>query len=321
MNQEFWNLFGSDYRINCLSWHHFAGNPVIPASGDTWKKNWTANPDVLTFNGQMLLFYRGNGIMPEDFEVNKDRIGLARIDSIGPEGLCITELNDGMPIVDVGSNGEFDERFVLDPASVVFEGKVYLYYSAIDNSGNESVGLSISEDGINFRKYGKVLDGRAPEAVVHNGQLMLLYQRHTDDRPESPYNIYLASSPDGINFEDAQPDPVVTKLGRAWDALSIVTCRVEESDGAFYMLYGGSADHADEPEYFGLARSTDLINWERHPGNPIFGCGPKGSEDGGAMWFPALIQQPDCYCLLYEGSRGRYAWELSSQICMSWIER
>ena len=103
----------------------------------------------------------------------------------------------------------------------------------------------------------------------------------------------------------------------SWDAFSITTARLSADAGWFYMMYGGSAYLADEPDCFGLARSKDLVHWERHSGNPIFGRGPAGSPDGGAIWFPALLETEDCFILLYEGSRGKYSWDLSSAICMA----
>jgi len=114
--------------------------------------------------------------------------------------------------------------------------------------------------------------------------------------------------------------PVFDTPEKGWDK-QITTGRLFEQGDVYYLLYGGNPVLVDQPTYFGLARSTDLIHWERHPGNPIFGCGAKGSEDGGAIWFPALIETDDGYVLLYEGSRGPYSWDLSSQICMSSIKK
>jgi hypothetical protein len=101
----------------------------------------------------------------------------------------------------------------------------------------------------------------------------------------------------------------------------VATGRLLRAEDEFYLLYGGSSSLIDQPDAFGLARSRDLIHWERHPGNPVFGCGPKGSEDGGAIWFPALIETEEALVLLYEGSRGNYQGELSSQICMASIPK
>ena len=182
MNTELWRRFGADYTANCAAWRHAPDNPVLPASGTTWKSCWTANPDVLEWRGRRLLYYRGNGVLPGTDGKRHDRIAAAEI-------------------------------------------------------------------------------------------------------------------------------------------VSITTARLSREGEWCYMVYGGSAYLADEPDYFGLARSRNLVDWERHPGNPIFGCGAKGTPDGGAMWFPALVQTDDCFVMLYEGSRGKYSWDLSSAICLASIPR
>jgi hypothetical protein len=87
------------------------------------------------------------------------------------------------------------------------------------------------------------------------------------------------------------------------------------------MVYGGSADFVDEPEYFGLARSRDLLNWERHPGNPIFSAGAHATADGGAIGFPAIIDVGTYAVMLYEGSRGRSSWDFQLSICMAWLAK
>lgn len=313
---RFWNIFGPDYRRNCLAWKHHAGNPIIPASGNTWKQIWTANPDVLEFDGRTLLYYRGRGILPGTDNLPHDRIGVGELVDVSADSLVLHELADDLPVIDVGNAGSFDEREVLDPAAIVFQGKVWLYYSAISH-GPDSVGLAVSSDGVHFQKVGKVLDGRAPDVVVKDGKIVMLYQALIG---KGQYAFFLASSEDGIHFTRLSPTPVFAPTGgRAWDGYDVTTGRLHADGDGFLLLYGGSTSLVDQPDYVGIAQSTDLLHWERHPGNPIFGCGPKGSEDGGAIWFPALIETATHYVLLYEGSRGNYQGDLSSQICMASI--
>lgn len=129
---------------------------------------------------------------------------------------------------------------------------------------------------------------------------------------------HLRVSADGITFpDDGMSECVFRGEPGSWDAQSVVTARIHRDRDTFFMLYGGSANSLDEPEFFGLARSTDLRTWERHPGNPIFGHGAGGTIDGGAIWFPAMIETAADATLLYEGSRGKYAWDLSSRICVA----
>jgi hypothetical protein len=200
---------------------------------------------------------------------------------------------------------------------------VHLYYSAI-GPGDDSVGLAISTDGETgerFEKYGRVLVARAPSALVRDGKIYLLSQNFLPGTT-GEYAFYLFSSDDGISFKPAQDNPILTGTTGDWDSHSVVTGRLfEGEDGWIYLLYGGSSYRSDEPEHFGLARSRDLLAWEKHPGNPIFGAGARGEADGGAMWFPAICETPTHFHLLYEGSRGPYSWNLSSTICLASVPK
>ncbi len=315
MNKTFWDLFGDDWRANCRAWRHSDKSPVIPAAGDTWKKVWTANPDVIEFEGRKLLYYRGHGTMRGAEEATHDRIGLAEILGVTRDDIDIRDVNDGVPIVDVGGAGSYDDQHALDPAAAAYCGSVLLYYSAV-GSEEDSVGLAISHDGVNFRKFGKVLTGRAPDVVVKDGLLHMLFQKHIDD---DHYEVFLAKSLDGVKWEMVQDAPVLDP-GEAgqWDSFDICTARLCVADDAFYMLYAGSDHVCDVPDHFGLARSTDLLNWERHPGNPIFGLGDKDQPDGGAIWFPALLEEDDFFAMLYEGTR---PGAVTSQICQASIDK
>jgi predicted GH43/DUF377 family glycosyl hydrolase len=314
LTTAFWNLFSGDYARNCLSWKHEA-EPILPPSGDGWQSTWTANPDLLQFGDRLLLFYRGHGVLPGR-ETMHDRIGVSEVLSIGFGTLELSSLAGGQPVVDVGPEGSFDGQDVLDPATVMFQGRVLLYYSALGN-GPDSVGLAVSDDGINFEKIGKVLVGRAPDVIELNGTLFMVYQREDEHKN---YRIYLASSSDGYEWTDVQRAPIFQREEESWDSLSVATVRLSKDGEWIYAIYGGSSYLADEPEYFGLARTKDLLTWEFHVGNPIFGCGAKGLPDGGAMWFPALADVPGGYVMLFEGSRGKCAWDLSSSICMASIK-
>jgi len=313
--KELWNRFGDDYHQNCLAWHHHPV-PILPPSGESWQARWTANPDFFSYDGRLLLFYRGSGYA-KDRSGEHDRIGVSEVISLTPQTLELNPPNEGQPIVDVGPEGSFDGIDVLDPAAILFQDKIFLYYSAI-GAGPDSVGLAISEDGENFVKYGKIMDGRAPDFVELNGKLRMVYQRPDE---KGNYQVFLAESEDGITFKDLSPEPVFQPSPGSWDSLSIATVRLTAEDGWVYALYGGSSYLADEPDYFGLARSKDLLTWEAHPGNPIFGCGPKGAPDGGAIWFPALHITDDHFILLYEGSPGKYSFDLNSAICMASLPR
>ena len=318
MNETFWNLFGDDWHANCLKWTRSGENPVIPASGETWKKLWTANADSVEFEGRTFLYYRGHGTMPGADDATHDRIGAAEVLGVTRDGIELRELNGGEPIIDVGEKGRFDDNCVLDPAAVVNAGNVLIYYSAV-GSEEDSIGLSISRDGEDFHKFGIVFPGgRAPEVILKDGLIYMLFQKVIDDH----YETFLAVSRNGIKFEMVQDEPVLSPgEPGSWNSFDVCTARVRESDGVYTMLYAGSPNLCDVPNYFGLARSTDMVNWEHHPGNPIFGTAAAGEPDAGAIWFPELFEGDDFFAMLYEGTHSKYHDGVTSQLCQASIEK
>lgn len=202
--------------------------------------------------------------------------------------------------VDVGPAGSFDSEHVMDPASVAVGGRVFLYYSAL-GSGPDSIGLATSEDGVAFVKHaGRIRFGRAPEVIYHQGRFFLFYVQPT---PTGGYAIHLATSTDGISFQEVGSQPVLDTGDKgSWDAFSVTTPRVFARGDAFYMLYAGDNETRDAPKAFGLARSYDLVHWARYPHNPIFGRGQAGSWDDGAIWFGTVFAWGNSLYLFYEGT-------------------
>ena len=68
------------------------------------------------------------------------------------------------------------------------------------------------------------------------------------------------------------------------------------------MTYSGCRRFDDYPEAFGLAKSKDLVHWDRFPDNPILHRGNAGEWDEGAIWFPTIYKHDDKFYLWYEGS-------------------
>ena len=156
--------------------HNTEKNPVIPKdSVILWKETWTANPATLHFKGRHLLYYRGHGRTPTNPD-GHDRLAVAEIMSVTGSEFNFRDLNEKNFIVDVGPKGTFDDADVLDPSAIEFHGKVMVYYSGV-GTGPNSVGLAVSDDGEHFTKIGKVMEGRAPGAIVRDDKVYLLFQR------------------------------------------------------------------------------------------------------------------------------------------------
>jgi predicted GH43/DUF377 family glycosyl hydrolase len=202
--------------------------------------------------------------------------------------------------VDISPHG-FDSEHVFDPAAVIVGEQVYLYYSAV-GAGEDRIGLAVSDDGRVFEKYPQpVLIGRAPEVFRFEGRLDLLFVR---PMPKGGYGIYLAVSDDGKLFAPLSAQPVLEAApSPAWDSYEVTTPRLFERHGVVYMLYAASGDptRRDKPVGFGLARSSDLIHWERYPHNPVFHTGKPGTWDDGAIWFGTVFEWDERLYMMYEG--------------------
>jgi predicted GH43/DUF377 family glycosyl hydrolase len=197
----------------------------------------------------------------------------------------------------------FDCQHVFDPAVVAQEGNIVLFYSAI-GTGPDQIGAAISDDGIHFTKFpAPILVGRSPEVVLKDNLFSLFFVR---DYPGQGYAIYLAQSKDGIHYELVGNEPVLSAGQHGeWDDFEVTTPRIIQIGDCYYMIYAGliHSDQKDIPRAFGLARSVDLIHWEKYPHNPIFSCAEHGAWDDGAIWFGTPFQMHDTLYLLYEGGR------------------
>jgi len=109
-------------------------------------------------------------------------------------------------VIDKGGAGEVDSSYAYNPAVVVINNKIYVFYATHDGS-NQRIALAISEDGMNFVKKGIVIDkggageidsthANTPAAVVINNKIYVFYSAHN----EPNYRIALAISEDGMNF-------------------------------------------------------------------------------------------------------------------------
>ena len=50
-------------------------------------------------------------------------------------------------VLPLGASGDFDDAYAYDPAPLLLDGRVHLYYAGFDGAAYR-VGLAISEDGL-----------------------------------------------------------------------------------------------------------------------------------------------------------------------------
>jgi len=277
-------------------WNRFPGNPVFPAATGTWRESQTANPDLLLNAGTYYMYVRGQ-------RGGHDRIGVATIPKEKFDG--VTWNINPEPIIDVGGPGSWDERHALDPAAILFHGKVFLYYTGSSPRADRAICLAVSEDGVHFRKYenNPVIIGGGPEVVFRDSSFYLYFWKPVPDK--KGFQIHYATSRDGYHYtEPAQSLALPVGRDGSWDSFTVETQRIFMEGGLYYMIYCGSDRNKDYPFHAGVATSADLIHWTKFPGNPVFSRGEQGEWDEGAIWFTTVEKINGRYYMWYEGYGG-----------------
>lgn len=225
-------------------WKRHPGNPVFPAAPGTWREAQTANPDLLRKGDTYFMYFRGQ-------QGGHDRIGVATIPVKKFDG--VTWNIHPKPIVDVGGPGSWDENHALDPATILHDGKVFLYYTGCSPRADRAVCLAVSEDGIHFEKYNKnpVVVGGAPEVVFHDKKFYLFYWKAVPGG--KGFQIHYATSPNGYDYTEPS-ESIALPVGPdgRWDSFTVETPRIFREGDLYYMVYCGSDRHKDYPFNAGL---------------------------------------------------------------------
>jgi len=279
-----------------LTFQRMLDAPFIKPNNGTVAPDAVTTPDIVTSENGLDLFLGA-------VEAKHERIIHMKISYSDLHlNSSISIPSTAVLVVEPGPS-DFDRYHVFDPAVIMWKEKTHLYYSAV-GEGQDSIGLAISNDNENFTKCeNPVLIGRSPEVIAKNGTIYLFYvQKGGYGR----YSIYLATSSNGLSFTQIGKQPILSPGDSGgWDDEEVTTPRIIKIDNMYYMIYAGLKKHdeKDVPKAFGLARSKDLINWEKYPNNPVFQIAKQSSWDDGAIWFGSPFCVEDNLYLIYEGGQ------------------
>jgi hypothetical protein len=121
--------------------------------------------------------------------------------------------------------------------------------------------------------------------------------------------IGYAVSTDGINWEKDSNNPVIEVgvAGSGEDRI-VAACATIKRDSLYEMSYAG-ASQADaaigsiDTVNIGYATSSDGIQWEKHPGNPVMTTySPTYDPDSTGPWAPCVVFEADEFMMWYEAS-------------------
>jgi hypothetical protein len=247
-----------DFPRELVSWKPLPGNPVFAGTGleRGWDRKIRERGWILFEDGLYHLWYTGYN---DDRSPSRD-LGYA---------LSI----DGVSWIRWPSNPIVSTSWVEDVCVVKHEGVYYMFAE-----GERDVAhLLTSTDRLTWKEQGPLdirkVDGSpippgpygTPTAFVEGGTWYLFYER--GDR-----GVWLATSKDRRAWTNVQDEPVIAMGPDAYDKFAVAVDQVFKLDGVYYAYYHANAHNPWKKDWTtNLARSKDLVHWEKYPGNPLIG--------------------------------------------------
>lgn len=281
---EFWMYASSDdnfdhdikiYRLKSsdgINWTPSPTTPVLQRSAGQFDSQSTETPAVVFFGGQYHLFWTGY----TDYNDTKTfKIGHA----VSHDGITFTK--EALPILEAtdpngAPNLDFNQYFVAEPAPVVFDGKIYLYFTALGaNMGVgttlQVIGLTTSSDGVNWTMPVSVLEPNqvqyprgapdyfkgfsTPHAAVLNGKVHLFYdvvRTNAADTLFQQVKLHHAVSDDGIAGWIQDSTEIYDHSEFSWTATEIRSPSILLNNTTLMFWFAGHSSVAD----LGIGYST-----------------------------------------------------------------
>ena len=228
----------------------------------------------------------------------------------------------GNPIL--SPSGSYYETYGVGEANVIYIDSVYkMWYVGDAGGSNKHVLYAESNDGFNWTRplNHPVLYPGSPgswdDLAVHPGAVIfedgmyyMFYSGFSD--PYGRWDIGYAYSNDGINWTK-HPTPVL--YGTSGIEYQIGPSSVIKVENTYYMYY-----YMRDLPYFqiGLATSTDKINWQRFPNNPILSASQ--IWEGNGVYYPSVVKVNGQFVMYYMNSAGTGFGKAISSDGISWVK-
>jgi predicted GH43/DUF377 family glycosyl hydrolase len=278
---------------------------VAPFNGTNWTKRGLAidiggtydtiavrNPCVIREEGIYKMWYRGNNATSTTI-----------LYATSPDGLDWTKQG---PVMYRGSPGELDDAAIFQPR-VIRDGDFYKMWYGGNDGSVDRVFFAYSEDGINWTKYGMVMEG-TPGQQDQNGAIHNTIIKDTDGTYRMWYQgfdanrrTFYAESSDGINWNK---QGLVLDLGTpgALDDFHVDGAAVVKEHDFLYRMWYGGHDQTTGYRIF-HAVSNNGINWIRQ-GLTLDWGNPGELDDAGVSYSYVMKDDIDFYKMWYAGSDG-----------------
>lgn len=243
-----------DFPRELVAWTPVAANPVFQgAGGDAWDAKIRERGFVLFDKGEYHLWYTGYNDAKSPLRL----LGHAT----SPDGLT-WKRDPANPIV--------GDHWVEDVFVMKHDGEFVMVAE-----GEKDVAHQLtSDDGVHWKELGRLdvrlADGRpipdgpygTPSLWFEDGVWYLFYER--GDR-----GVWLAVSLDRKIWTNVQDTPVLAMGPDAYDSQAVAVNQIIKRDGVYYAFYHATSQRPWKDWTSNVARSKDLIHWDKYPGNPI----------------------------------------------------
>ena len=249
---------GDDFPADLVHWAPVATNPVFGGTGaESWDKKIRERGWILAEDGTFHLWYTGYN--DDQVQPPTRRLGHAT----SPDGLRWTRdpANPLSPLAEW-----------VEDVCIVHQGDRYLMFA---EGKGDVAHLLTSKDRIHWDEQGPLdvrkVDGTpiaagprgTPAVWFEDGVWSLFYER--GDR-----GVWLARSRDLKVWTNVQDEPVMTMGPDAYDRHAVAFDQIFRRDGVYYAIYHANSHDPWQKDWTTcIARSRDLVHWEKYPGNPL----------------------------------------------------
>ncbi len=242
------------FPAELTQWVPLTDKPVFSgAGGDAWDQKIRERGWIIIENGTWHLFYTGYN--PE----KSPRKFLGHATS--PDGLAWTR-DPANPLL--------ESSWVEDMCVIHKEDTYYMFAEG----ENDFAHLLTSTDAHTWQEQGpldvRLKDGTAipsgpygtPAVWLENGTWYLFYER-------GDQGVWLATSTDARTWTNVQDEPVLAMGPAEYDQTAVAFNQVFKRGNWYYAVYHANSQRPWKNWTTCMARSTDLIHWQKFAGNPL----------------------------------------------------
>ncbi|MFA6980180.1 MAG: hypothetical protein WC209_12750 [Ignavibacteriaceae bacterium] len=272
--------------------------------------DYNLNPVLIKTNS---LFDVGGIIQPKViFDENSYKMWYANVGNNGVHSVGYAVSTDGLhwyrkvdkPVLTAGSNGSWDSYGVSVGAVIKDNGTYKMYFIGNpSHAGPYQIGLAVSNDGINWTKYPNPVlhadsifefSSIASEVLKINNKYYMYYSVST---AASKRVVCLAFSDDGVNWIRYNNNPILS-VTEPWEGVGAYYPTVILDKNKYVMVF---ENYFESATAFGMAYSSDGINWTKDSNNPIFTKNTTYNHATNYIQNPYLIKIDNEYRLYYVG--------------------